>query len=183
MQLVYLLETSSSHWLEKWMKNLKLAKKLFKIMIMRIEILEKYCGAGSSFFDSTIVIEELSKVDASLPKDQMLQCFCSSDPHPKTRGSKRVASYDYLQWITDCCDDDEPWNTMDEDTITFLRKILTNDVQARATIQQIKEESWLAVEEESTPSLKRKAIETESSSNDQQVESMAKRQRLEMSSE
>ncbi|EGT41090.1 hypothetical protein CAEBREN_09701 [Caenorhabditis brenneri] len=150
---------------------------------MRIEIPEKYCGAGSSFFDSILVVEELSKVDASLPKDQMLQCFCSSDPHPKTRGSKRVASYDYLQWITDCYEDEEPWRNMDEDTITFLRKILTDDVEARATIQQVKEDPWLAVEEEATSSLKRKAIENERSTDDEQLESMAKRQRLEMSSE
>ncbi|EGT38797.1 hypothetical protein CAEBREN_02744 [Caenorhabditis brenneri] len=89
------------------------------------------------------------------------------------------ASYPYLLWITNACDDDEPWKYMDEDTIIFLRTILTDDVEARATIQQVKDDPWLALEEEATPSLKRKAIETESSSNDQQVEKMAKRQRLE----
>ncbi|CAL2028926.1 unnamed protein product [Caenorhabditis brenneri] len=95
------------------------------------------------------------------------------------------ASYDYLQWITDCYEDEEPWRSIDEDSITFLRKILTNDVQARATIQQVKEDPWLAVEEESTPLLKRKTIENESSTDDEQVESSRteKRQRLEISSE
>ncbi|CAL2028924.1 unnamed protein product [Caenorhabditis brenneri] len=89
------------------------------------------------------------------------------------------ASYPYFLWITHCCDDEEPWRSMDEDTISFLHMILTDDVEARATIQQVKEDPWLALEEETTPSLKRKTIENESSSNDQQVESMAKRQRLE----
>ncbi|EGT38756.1 hypothetical protein CAEBREN_20299 [Caenorhabditis brenneri] len=72
---------------------------------------------------------------------------------------------------------------MEEDTITFLRKILTDDVEARATIQQVKEDPWLAVEEEATSSLKRKTIENERSTDDEQVEKMAKRQRLETSSE
>ncbi|CAL2028928.1 unnamed protein product [Caenorhabditis brenneri] len=93
------------------------------------------------------------------------------------------ASYPYLLWITNAFDDEDPWRSMDEDTITFLRKILTDDVEARATIQQIKEDPWLAVEEEAAPSVKRNAIENESSTDDQKVESVAKRQRLETSSE
>ncbi|CAL2028902.1 unnamed protein product [Caenorhabditis brenneri] len=95
------------------------------------------------------------------------------------------ASFHYLLWITNCYEDKEPWRNMDEDTIKFLRKILIEDIEARPTIQQVKEDPWLAVEEEATKSLKRKAIENESSSNDEQVESCAteKRQRLEISSE
>ncbi|EGT38796.1 hypothetical protein CAEBREN_04698 [Caenorhabditis brenneri] len=152
--------------------------------IMVIEISGKYCGPGSSSFDSIIVIEDLSKVDASLPKEQVLQCFCSSYPHSKISGSKS-ASFHYSLWITNCYEDKEPWNTMDADTITFLRMILTDDVEARATIQQVKDDPWLAVEEEATSSLKRKAIENERSTDDEQVESCTteKRQRLEISSE
>ncbi|CAL2028921.1 unnamed protein product [Caenorhabditis brenneri] len=95
------------------------------------------------------------------------------------------ASFHYFLWITNCYEDKEPWKTMDADTITFLRKILTDDVEARATIQQVKEDPWLAVEEKATPSLKRKAIENERSTGDEQVESCKteKRQRLEISSE
>jgi len=43
-----------------------LVNKLFGLDIMGIEVPEAYGGAGSSFFNAILVIEELSKVDASV---------------------------------------------------------------------------------------------------------------------
>jgi alkylation response protein AidB-like acyl-CoA dehydrogenase len=43
-----------------------LVKKLFDLGIMGIEVPEAYGGAGSSFFNAILVIEELSKVDPSV---------------------------------------------------------------------------------------------------------------------
>ncbi|BDU71241.1 acyl-CoA dehydrogenase family protein [Mesoterricola silvestris] len=43
-----------------------LVKKLFGLDIMGIEVPEAYGGAGSTFFNAILVIEELSKVDASV---------------------------------------------------------------------------------------------------------------------
>jgi len=43
-----------------------LVKKLFDLGIMGIEVPEAYGGAGSTFFNAILVIEELSKVDASV---------------------------------------------------------------------------------------------------------------------
>ncbi|HLO65486.1 MAG TPA: acyl-CoA dehydrogenase family protein [Holophaga sp.] len=43
-----------------------LVKKLFGLDIMGIEVPEAYGGTGSSFFNAILVIEELSKVDASV---------------------------------------------------------------------------------------------------------------------
>jgi len=43
-----------------------LVKKFFGLDIMGIEVPEEYGGAGSTFFNAILVIEELSKVDASV---------------------------------------------------------------------------------------------------------------------
>lgn len=43
----------------------KLLKKFFDLGIMGIEIPEEYGGAGSTFFNSVLLIEEFGKVDAS----------------------------------------------------------------------------------------------------------------------
>ena len=43
-----------------------LVKKLFDLGIMGIEVPEAYGGAGSTFFNAILVIEELSKVDPSV---------------------------------------------------------------------------------------------------------------------
>ena len=43
-----------------------LVKKLFDLGIMGIEVPEDYGGAGSTFFNAVLVIEALSKVDASV---------------------------------------------------------------------------------------------------------------------
>ncbi|MDP2877360.1 MAG: acyl-CoA dehydrogenase [Holophaga sp.] len=44
----------------------ELIKKLFELDIMGIEIPEAYGGIGSTFFNSILVIEELSRVDSSV---------------------------------------------------------------------------------------------------------------------
>lgn len=44
----------------------ELVKKLFELGIMGVEVPEAYGGAGSSFFNAILVVEELSKVDASV---------------------------------------------------------------------------------------------------------------------
>ena len=44
----------------------ELITKLFELGVMGIEVPEEYGGAGSSFFNAILVIEELSKVDPSV---------------------------------------------------------------------------------------------------------------------
>jgi len=46
--------------------DLDLIKKLFDLGIMGIEVPEAFGGAGSTFFNAVLVIEELSKVDPSV---------------------------------------------------------------------------------------------------------------------
>src|SRR5512140_1785474 len=43
----------------------ELIKSFFELGIMGIEVPEQYGGAGSSFFNAVVVVEELSHVDAS----------------------------------------------------------------------------------------------------------------------
>ena len=50
---------------EKATMNPELIKSFFELGIMGIEIPEQYGGAGSSFFNAVLVVEELSHVDAS----------------------------------------------------------------------------------------------------------------------
>ncbi|MDX1584298.1 MAG: acyl-CoA dehydrogenase family protein, partial [Thermoanaerobaculia bacterium] len=50
---------------EKAEMNEDLIKSFFELGIMGIEIPEQYGGAGSSFFNAVLVVEELSHVDAS----------------------------------------------------------------------------------------------------------------------
>jgi len=45
--------------------NEDLIKSFFDLGIMGIEVPEKYGGAGSTFFNAVLVVEELSHVDAS----------------------------------------------------------------------------------------------------------------------
>ncbi|EGT39739.1 hypothetical protein CAEBREN_03664 [Caenorhabditis brenneri] len=70
---------------------------------------------------------------------------------------------------------------MHADTITFLRKILTDDVEARATIEQIKNDSWLVPNTPPALSLRRKMID-KNNSEAQQMEycTTEKRRRLEV---
>ncbi|EGT38795.1 hypothetical protein CAEBREN_14002 [Caenorhabditis brenneri] len=68
---------------------------------------------------------------------------------------------------------------MDDNAINFIKRILTEKVEDRATIEQIRNDPWLAPEVLPTTSLKRKAIGNENSG-DQQKEA-DKRQRLEHS--
>ena len=53
----------------KWKKRAKLdpelIKQCFEIGLMAIETPEEYGGAGSSFFNAILAIEELARVDAS----------------------------------------------------------------------------------------------------------------------
>ena len=44
----------------------ELIAKLFELCVMGIEIPDAYGGAGSSFFTSVLVVEELSRVDPSV---------------------------------------------------------------------------------------------------------------------
>lgn len=50
---------------EKAEMNKDLVKSFFELGIMGVEVPEQYGGAGSSFFNAVLVVEELSHVDAS----------------------------------------------------------------------------------------------------------------------
>ncbi|CAL2028892.1 unnamed protein product [Caenorhabditis brenneri] len=86
-------------------------------------------------------------------------------------------SIPYLLWKNGLKRD--PWTSMDDNTINFIKRILTEKVEDRATIEQIKNDPWLAPENLPTLSLKRKTIENENSGGQQKEH--VKRERLEHS--
>ncbi|EGT38761.1 hypothetical protein CAEBREN_07770 [Caenorhabditis brenneri] len=71
----------------------------------------------------------------------------------------------------------EPWSKMHEETIDFLKKMLNPCVEDRATIEQIKEDPWLATDVRPIRSVKRKV--GNKNGDVQGMETRAKRQRLE----
>ncbi|CAP26947.1 Protein CBR-CHK-1 [Caenorhabditis briggsae] len=52
------------------------------------------------------------------------------------------SSYAYLQWLGNNNLDENPWRKMDVRALCMLRRILTDNVHRRATIEQIKTDPW-----------------------------------------
>ncbi|EGT52896.1 CBN-CHK-1 protein [Caenorhabditis brenneri] len=51
-------------------------------------------------------------------------------------------SYPYLQWLSSNNLDENPWKKVDVRVLCILRKILTDNVEKRATIEQVKADPW-----------------------------------------
>ncbi|EGT33106.1 hypothetical protein CAEBREN_14438 [Caenorhabditis brenneri] len=91
----------------------------------------------------------------------------------------------YLTWLSNEKLNEDPWKRMDAESITLLRKILTDDPETRATIKQLLSESWFEedsknIETVNDRSLKRERDENDSSAQQNALEHtlLVKRQRL-----
>ncbi|CAL2048537.1 unnamed protein product [Caenorhabditis brenneri] len=87
-------------------------------------------------------------------------------------------SSEYLKWLSNDNLNADPWTRIDAESITLLRKILTDIPETRATIKQLLSESWFKedmnnVDTENNRSLKRKTRQ-----NSLEENLLVKRQRL-----
>ncbi|EGT38769.1 hypothetical protein CAEBREN_22372 [Caenorhabditis brenneri] len=94
---------------------------------------------------------------------------------PPRDSSDGNLSLEYVLWANGVRRD--PWSKMNNDTIDFLKKMLNPCVEARATIEQVKEDPWLVTDVRPIRSVKRRVIGNKNG-DVQGMETRTKRQRL-----